>query len=287
MILAGFDPSSVKRLPRLGQGAQLLRDLRKTYDSTCASHMVALQIQPTWGMLTAMFETAFGHAEGCLVLFSHGHHASSEALCRTVIEASTNLYFCAVGNTEHKFASYFRHFLQEEREQNREWRTSAQASDLPKEIVRHHLERIDHKEVWLADREQFLLLCFEQIGVDFASAGPAWPSVFDRFKHLGQELTSRTVYAALCSQAHFDAEDLLNALVAGSAEDRLQWAQHKVENEQFALYLVLLSLKALIDASHVALARFLPISEDFRPLIENAIGLVQGIIQETPLRDWR
>ncbi len=70
-------------------------------------------------MLNTMYERAFGQAEGCMVLFSRGHYACAEALCRTVIESSTNLYYCAVGNTENKLASYFRQFLQDEREQNR------------------------------------------------------------------------------------------------------------------------------------------------------------------------
>ncbi len=129
-------------------------------------------------------------------------------------------------------------------------------------------------------------LCFGQFGVDFATAGTAWPSVFDRFKHIGKELTYRTVYAALCSQSHNDAEDLLNALVAGTVDEGRHWDRQMIEDEQFALYMVLLSLRSLIEASAIALTRFLPVAEDFRPLIQTSLAQMETIIQQPPMCDW-
>jgi hypothetical protein len=40
-----------------------------------------------------------------------------------------------------------------------------------------------------------------------------WPTIAGRFKALRLEVDYRTIYAALCSQSHSDAEDLLNYFV--------------------------------------------------------------------------
>jgi hypothetical protein len=39
-------------------------------------------------------------------LFSHNYCSSAEALCRTALEATINLYYCSLGNTEERIVSY-------------------------------------------------------------------------------------------------------------------------------------------------------------------------------------
>lgn len=63
--------------------------------------------------------------------------------------------------------------------------------------------------------------------------------VSERFKLLGLEIDYHTVYAALCSQTHSDAEDLLNyffAIVSGSQELQNEVALEAVNFSRFMLY---------------------------------------------------
>ena len=76
-------------------------------------------------------------------------------------------------------------------------------------------------------------------GVNFDAVDLKWPSIFDRFKETKGEVNYRTVYAALCSQAHNDAEDILNKIMSRVIDnvtglEDAQW----VEQYNFSLYLL-------------------------------------------------
>jgi len=94
-------------------------------------------------------------------------------------------------------------------------------------------------------------------GVDFDAVDLKWPSIFDRFKEIGNEVGYRTVYAALCSQAHNDAEDVLNRIMSRvignvSGMEEAQW----MEQYNFSLYLLLTAIDYHIIASAMYIAKF-------------------------------
>lgn len=103
-------------------------------------------------------------------------------------------------------------------------------------------------------------------GVDYDSVEIIWPNIFDRFKEIDKEVEYRTVYAALCSQAHNDAEDALNQIMARVVRnveglDEAHW----YEQYFFSLYLALTAIDYHIMASAMYLSRF---KIDAMPLID-------------------
>lgn len=79
----------------------------------------------------------------------------------------------------------------------------------------------------------------------------AWPhKIADRFRLLGFETSYRTVYAAMSSQTHNDAEDLLNLFyIAGSERNELL---NKLEMEtiNFSRLLMYEGVRYYLEAIH-------------------------------------
>jgi hypothetical protein len=165
-----------------------------------------LEKEESWAFLDAMQRRATEQVMACMVLYSHGYYAPAEALCRTVIEAALNLYYCSQGDTCDMVLSYFKSYINTERKQNRNWAQSVDRAAYPETEKREHRQRIDDKEEVLAHYERVVAEAFSQINRSYEGASDTWPSIFDRYKAIGKDVSYRTVYAALCSQAHNDAE---------------------------------------------------------------------------------
>ena len=235
-----------------------------------APNLNTLVNEPSWGLLHTMYKRALAHVEGCFVLFSHNFCSSAEALCRTAVEASINLYYCSLGNTEERIVSYLKQYVLAEREQNRLWLNTVNAGKYPAAAKAYHRERITGKEEALRKYERFLRQVCGQFSLDYEKMKVSWPSLFDRFQSIGKEVDYRTVYAALCSQAHNDAEDLLNEFVAGTVQIEGMMEQHKRENIGFALLMILLSVTTLIEGAAMYLAKYsLGPSKTLVPLFED------------------
>ena len=217
-----------------------------------------MQMDPSWGLLQRMYERAVGHAGACLVLLTNQRYAAAEALCRTLVESSVNLYYCSVGNSIGTILSFFKNHIEIERKQNRSWRSEVSSSALVEQEKLVHFAHIDHKDGVLESYERALQVIFQQIGYQYSEGSDIWPSIFDRFKAIGKETDYRTVYAALWSQAHSDPEDLLNefmqrmSAVPGAAEAQ------RAENENFSVFIFLTSLALLIESSAMYLAKYTP-----------------------------
>ena len=96
------------------------------------------------------------------------------------------------------------------------------------------------------------------VGVNYDSSILKWPtSIFDRFREIGKEVGYRTVYVALCSQAHNDAEDILNSFMARviSNVSGMEDAQF-VEQYHFSLYMLLTAIEYHVMASAMYIAKF-------------------------------
>ena len=140
----------------------------------------------------------------------------------------------------------------------------------PPQEKKHHHEATARKEEALRNYEHILTKAYRQISIDYEKAEASWPNLFDRFKSIGKETDYRTVYAALCSQAHNDAEDLLNKFVAGVVQNKGMKERQERENISFALLMIFISVVTLIESAAMYLAKYsLGPGETLMPLWED------------------
>lgn len=210
-----------------------------------------------WPSMHDMYKRNYEYCCGVLGCFLIGQFPSSEALCRTAIEGSVNLHYVSLGDSMAKQIAYFKNHLNTERKQNRNWKLSVEKSEYPKKAKEHHFRKIEDKENSLNHYENGLRQSLALAGVDFDAVDLKWPSIFDRFKEIDNEVGYRTVYAALCSQAHNDAEDVLNKIMSRiidnvSGMEEAQW----IEQYNFSLFLLLTAIDYHIMASAMYIAKF-------------------------------
>ena len=250
--------------------------------------LAILENEPSWGLLHSMSERVMEQQAACISLYSYKYFAPAEALCRTVVEGAVNLYYCSQGDACKHVLWYFRSYIETERKQNKQWLASVNSSEHAEELKKSHRDRIQRKDHALLGYEQVLTEAFSQIGVSYDKVGKEWPSIFERFKSIGKEVDYRTVYAALCSQAHNDAEDLINDFVHGVMQiDGAHEAQSD-ENKNFALYMVLVALTFLIEANAIYLAKFnLDALEGFKQLLKDTWQFTGEVTQRKKILQSR
>ena len=241
-----------------------------------------------WPSMHDMYKRNYEYCCGVLGSFLIAQFPSSEALCRTAIEGAVNLHYVSLGDSMGKQISYFKNHLATERKQNINWRRSVKDSENTQADKEHHYRRIDDKEKSLNSYETGLRESLALSGIDYESVDLKWPSIFDRFKEINDEVGYRTVYVALCSQAHNDAEDVLNKIMSRitanvSGMEEAQW----VEQYNFSLYSLLTVIDYHIMASIMYIAKFDVLPKELiecRTSILTSIALVveQGprLIQE-------
>lgn len=211
----------------------------------------------SWPSMHDMYSRNYEYCCGVISCFLVGQFPSVEALCRTAIEGAVNLHYVSLGDSIGKQIAYFKYHLITERKQNQNWKTSIERSEYPKEVKEHHLRKIKEKYDTLDFYESSLRESLNLAGINFDKANLKWPSIFDRFKEIGNEVGYRTVYAALCSQAHNDAEDILNKIMSRiidnvSGLEEAQW----IEQYNFSLYLLLTAIDYHLLASAMYIAKF-------------------------------
>jgi hypothetical protein len=267
-----------KKSESIRSASRLLDELGREVDATVGKNLDVMQMEAAWGLLHRMYERATGHAAACLALLEQQRFAAAEALCRTLVESSVNLYYC-IGT----ILAYFKDHIEIERKQNRSWRSDVSSSALEEQEKLVHFAHIDHKAAVLDSYERALQTVFQQMGYQY-SAASLWPSIFDRFKAIGKEINYRTVYAALCSQAHSYPEDLLNdfmqnlSAVPGAAEAQ------RAENENFSVFIFLTSLALLVESSARYLVKYTPdasrVLMDLEAQAKRAASQATGMLQD-------
>ncbi len=210
-----------------------------------------------WSSMHDMYRRNYENCCGSLGCFLINQFPSSEALCRIVIEGAVNLNYISIGDSMGKQIAYFKNHLETERKQNVNWRRSVENSDYSTDAKNHHFEKINKKEDALNFYENSLRQSLALADVDYDSSNLPWSSIFDRFREIGDEVGYRTVYAALCSQVHCDAEDILNRIMSRVIEniEGLEEAQ-MVEQYHFSLYMILTAIKYHIHASAMYIGKF-------------------------------
>ena len=145
------------------------------------------------------------HVEGALAAFATSSGASAELIARVAIESSVTIRFI-LRDPQPRLAAYFRHHVEDVDKQVRHWRNVAASLSGDAKLI--HGAACDQRDAANRAMRSFVdRLEQELIG---SRAPEKWPAqVSERFRQLDDELTYRTVYARLCSETHFDAEETL------------------------------------------------------------------------------
>lgn len=254
--IVGISPEALANDHDVGRLAKFYFRLEEDTSNALEKKIERLSDDPAWSLLYTMRERAVEQLSACIALFSHGYYAPAEALCRTALEATSNFFHCANGETCKLVLNYFGNYIKTERDQNRLWLDSVNRSTHPEGDKQFHRKLIDDKEKALDLYEQILTDTFSQIGISYADSSKVWPNTFQRFTAINDEVAYRTTYAALCSQTHNDAEDLLNRFVQGASQDDEYAALLRNENRNFSIHVVLAVMDFLVRATHAYLAKF-------------------------------
>ncbi|MFC3115552.1 DUF5677 domain-containing protein [Cellvibrio fontiphilus] len=241
----------------LHDGIYYLEKLDELIENYCRVNVAKLMHEVAWPSMHDMYKRNYEYCCGVFGVFLIGQFPSCEALCRTAIEGSVNLHYVSLGDSMSKQIAYFKHHLATERKQNQSWKQSIENSSYSENVKAHHLQRISDKDKVLDHYEYGLKKSLALCSVDFNSVDSKWPNIFDRFKKINEEVGYRTIYAALCSQAHNDAEDILNKIMAritanANGMEEAQW----IEQYNFSLYLALTALDYHAMASAMYIAKF-------------------------------
>lgn len=195
---------------------------------------------PTGGHLIKWATRVHDTAQGAFALVALGHLREAEALARVLYESAVTLTFAVEHDPNLRIPQFYLSYVNTEREQNRKWDFDLQSE--PPDIVEDHKARIARKNEFLGHVETIVNATFSNVPIDHAKLN-SWPSLIDRLDAMGSRLEYRTVYMAMCSQAHHDAEDLINYYLSLGLE--LGDDAHRVTEEEADTFSILLLLHGL------------------------------------------
>jgi len=234
-----------------------------------------LNTQVDFAILCDMYERSYEYTCGSLSLLVIGQLQSCEASCRTAIEGAVNLHFISLGDSTGKIISYFRNHFEVERKQNVNWRSSVDVANVDETAKNHHRALIDEKNDALDKYEAVLRKAMSERGIDINNFDPKWPSAFDRFRLIDDEVGYRTVYVALCSQSHNDPEDLLNHFLCRAIGNEGFTSAKKAEQYFFSVYMVLQAVKYHVMASAMYLGKFNISCDDLAHKYNKALEMME------------
>lgn len=201
---------------------------------------------PTNGLCIKLIDRSYETAAGALALISIGHLREAEILSRSVFESSVTTAFIVKEMPSQRFAQFFRSYVRTEREQNLKWAREVEGA--PIEVQKDHGSRIIQKNEAMDAYEQFIARYIAHCGID-PNKTTTWPGLIDRLTELGRRIDYRTVYAAMCSQSHHDAEDVLNHFFANSVVGAEEYAERmEREADTFSVFMVLFGLQWFVEA---------------------------------------
>ncbi len=215
---------------------------------------VANSTNPCDGLLITLTKRMYETASGILSLLAIGRLQQAEVLSRTLMESSLSLLFITKDDTAERLVQYFESYIRDEEGQNRKWEQELEA--VPSPWREEHLGRIKEKSDALNSYKSFIKSFASAIRTPYP-AKKGWPKFYDLCNSLDKGVDYRTVYMAMCSQAHSDAEDILNFLMVESAQG-IDGLPAKLEREtgNFSIYISILSLRYYLECLEYIAARF-------------------------------
>lgn len=157
------------------------------------------------GVVRQLLARCAEHVEGALAAFATSSGASAELISRVAIESAVTIRFI-LRDPHPRLAAYLRHYVDDVDKQVRHWRKVA--GSLPGDTQLVHEAACDQREASNRAMRSFV----DRLEQELLGSRPPekWPAqVSERFRELDDEVTYRTVYARLCSETHFDAEETL------------------------------------------------------------------------------
>ena len=232
---------------------------------------------PVGGLLVTLIGRTYETSAGCLVLIALGQLREAEILSRSIFESAVTTTHIVRKDPAKRLAQFFRAYVGQEREQNRKWKNDF--DNVPPELQRDHRSRIDQKNLTLDSYDRLIDGCLRHCETSLEESD-RWPNLIDRLSEIGRRLEYRTVYAAMCSQAHHDAEDILNNLLVNSLDEengRAERMEQKADN--FSIFLVLFGLRWFLEATRSvgAWARFASVVSEATVSVERidqGLGLI-------------
>lgn len=234
----------------------LLESCDEFVRETVTINIETLNSTVDFAIMHDMYERSYEYACGSLSLLVIGQLQSCEASCRTAIEGAVNLHYVSLGDSIGKIISYFKNHFEVERKQNVNWKTAVDAANADEEAKDHHRALINVKNEALDAYEAVVKKAMAEYDINIDSYEPSWPSAFDRFRLINDEIGYRTTYVALCSQSHNDPEDLLNRFMCRAINNDGFTSAKKAEQYFFSLYMVLQAVKYHIMASAMYLGKY-------------------------------
>ena len=202
---------------------------------------------PVGDLLVTLIGRTYETSAACLVLIALGQLREAEFLSRSVFESAATTAYIVRKDPAKRLAQFFRAYVGNEREQNRKWNNDIE--DVPPDVQREHRSRIDQKNLALDSYDRLIDGFLHHCGTS-PEESDRWPNLIDRLSEIGRRVEYRTVYAAMCSQAHHDAEDLLNNLLVNSlVEDNGETQRMEQEADSFSVFLVLFGLRWFVEAT--------------------------------------
>ena len=200
---------------------------------------------PVDGLLITLATRMYNVVSGALSLLALGRLQEAEILSRTVMESALSLQYLAEENSGTRFVQYFEHYLGQEREQNRKWQK--EVDGLSDEWKSDHEARIKGKNEALDNTALFIEHFAEAIGVNYPSE-KGYPNFIGICTALNKVIDYRTIYMAMCSQAHHDAEDIINDLIVGTSPNEPKLStQLDRETNNFSIFLTLHGVRYYLE----------------------------------------
>ena len=213
------------------------------------------QTDPLCALLLSMLDRTFEYTEGSIAALVTGSTASSEVITRTVVESAINLLVVLVDDKNgSRLSQYFACYFDKEQEEIDKW--IKLAANMKGEESDVHRSSALGKRNAINQLKQYTNTALSQIGLPTTEKlEKRWPDVAGRFHCLKLDIDYRTLYAALCSQTHSDA-DLLNYFVSVSLGNR-DWSEKvSLETVNFSRFMVYFGVKYYLIAAEAYTIRF-------------------------------
>lgn len=237
---------------------------------------------PIDGLLITLATRMYNVVSGTLSLLAIGRLQQAEILSRTVMESSLTLLYLAQADSGARLVQYFEHYIGQEREQNRKWQK--ELAGLPKEWKFDHEARIKDKNEALNNMALYIEHFANAIGVKSPSE-KGFPNFIGICTALNKAIDHRTVYMAMCSQAHHDAEDILNDLMVGTLQNESNLSvQLEKETDNFSIFLVLHAVRYYLDCLGKIGARYKFSSVEQQTSKSHSV--ISGLAAEVSLRGF-
>ena len=129
--------------------------------------------------------------------------------------------------------------------------------------------------------ELFIAHFSDVIGVKYPSE-KSYPNFIGICTALDKAIDYRTVYMAMCSQAHHDAEDILNDLIVGTSPNESNLSsQLEKETNNFSIFLVLHAVRYYLECLGKIGARYQFSSVEQQALRSHSV--ISGLAAEVSL----